>query len=345
MTHMALSEVAVIHGGGRLGLTGKDFVDGGVPAYGAAGLNGLVDQAEYDRDAIVLSSIGARCGKCFLAEGQWTSLANTQVILPDESKVDSRFLWHQLNDEDRWPRSGSAQPFIKPSDVKKHQIWLPPLEEQRRIAAILDQADHLLAQRQRSVEKTYSLEQSIFLEKFGDPRTNEQPWETRSFAECVQDSTSQCPRVPRSRFLEEGRYPVVDQGQEFIAGYVDDEELVCPIREPVVCFGDHTRTVKLVDFEFVVGADGLKVLTTREGVDPVYFSSLLRLRPVPSLGYSRHMRELKRMHFPIPPLHLQLTFAQRLALVSTHRERLNSASASHRDLSTSVRRMLMRVER
>lgn len=167
---VALADVATIHAGGRLGLSGKDFVEGGsVPAYGAAGLNGYVDTAEYEgTDAVILSSIGARCGKCFLAAGTWTTLANTQVIVPDLSKVDPRFLWYQLNDESRWHRSGSAQPFIKPSDVKVHKVFLAPLPEQRRIAAILDHADALRAKRRQLLAHLDTLTQSIFHDMFGD---------------------------------------------------------------------------------------------------------------------------------------------------------------------------------
>jgi type I restriction enzyme S subunit len=126
--------------GGKLKLSGKHFVEEGYPAFGAGGVNGLLEVAEFDETAIVLSAIGARCGKCFLAEGKWTSLANTRLIFPDSDRVDTRFLWYQLNDEGRWPRSGAAQPFIRPADVKSHEIFLPPLEEQKRIVAVLDQA-------------------------------------------------------------------------------------------------------------------------------------------------------------------------------------------------------------
>lgn len=167
MTTAALADLATIHSGGRLGLTGSDFVDRGVPAYGAAGINGYVDRAEYEKTAaVILSSIGARCGKCFLATGSWTSLANTQVIVPDVRRVDPRFLWYQLNDERRWHRSGSAQPFIKPSDVKAHKVFLPSVEDQRRIAAILDYADAILARRQDILARLDSLAQSIFNQMF-----------------------------------------------------------------------------------------------------------------------------------------------------------------------------------
>lgn len=130
---LPLGEFATIHAGGRLGLTGRDFAPVGVPAFGAGGQNGLLATAEYtDTDAVILSSIGARCGKCFLAQGSWTTLANTQVILPSPDIADAVYLWFALNDESRWPRSGSAQPFIKPTDVKRHRVPLPPIESQKK---------------------------------------------------------------------------------------------------------------------------------------------------------------------------------------------------------------------
>lgn len=167
-----LADFCEIVQGGRLKLSGDHFVPDGYPAYGAGGLNGYLPVAEFHRPGIILSSIGARCGKCFLAEDEWTTLANTQVILPDLSRADVRFLWYQLNDESRWHRSGTAQPFIKPSDVKSHVVVLPPLPEQRRIAAILDQAEELRAKRRAAQDEVEALTASVFSEMFGDPWSN-----------------------------------------------------------------------------------------------------------------------------------------------------------------------------
>ncbi|WP_372624698.1 restriction endonuclease subunit S, partial [Falsiroseomonas sp.] len=168
----ALADFCTIFQGGRHKLSGNDFVPAGFPAYGADGMNGYLPMREFSQPAIVLSSIGARCGKCFHADGEWTSLANTQIILPDSERADTRFLWHQLNDEGRWPRSGTAQPFIKPSDVKAHRVFLPPLAEQRRIAAILDEADALRANRRAALAQLDEMARAIFVEMFGDPATN-----------------------------------------------------------------------------------------------------------------------------------------------------------------------------
>jgi type I restriction enzyme, S subunit len=171
-----LQEFCRIIQGGRSGLSGDNFVLEGFPAYGAGGLNGYLPTHEFDEPAVILSSIGARCGKCFYAEGKWASLANTQLIFPDSTKADVRFLWIQLNNESRWLRSGTGQPFIKPSDVKTHRVLLPPLAEQCRIAEVLDQAEALRAKRRAALTELDSLTQSLFLDLFGDPATNPKGW-------------------------------------------------------------------------------------------------------------------------------------------------------------------------
>jgi len=140
-----LKDIARIHGGGRLGLTKSNYVDQGIPAYSAAGQDGYVDVVEGEEPSIILSSIGARCGKSFLANGPWATLANTQVITPDPQVADACYLIGLLDNEDYWNRSGSAQPFIKPSDVKGAWVPIPPLDEQRRIAEVLRSVDEAIA--------------------------------------------------------------------------------------------------------------------------------------------------------------------------------------------------------
>lgn len=164
MNTVELQDFCTFVQGGRQKLSGKHFVKTGYPAYGAGGLNGYLPEAEFDCDGVVLSAIGARCGKCFLAEGKWSSLANTQIILPDLERANVRYLWYQLNDEARWPRHGLAQPFIRPSDVKAHRVSLPSLDEQRRISTILDHSDLLRVKRKRTLEFLAGLTDALVAE-------------------------------------------------------------------------------------------------------------------------------------------------------------------------------------
>ncbi len=149
--------------GGRLGLTKQDnFQSAGVPAYSAAGQDGFVERVEFhDTRAVVLSAIGANCGRCFYAEGNWTTLANVQVIIPNPNEVDARFLFYRVNRDDYWPRSGSAQPFVKPSDIKSCWVALPELVEQNSIARVLDTLDTAIRQTEAIIAKLKQVKQGL----------------------------------------------------------------------------------------------------------------------------------------------------------------------------------------
>ena len=221
-----LQEFCRIIQGGRSGLSGNDFVPEGIPAYGAGGLNGYLPIHEFDEPAVILSSIGARCGKCFYAEGKWASLANTQLIFPDATKADVRFLWIQLNDESRWHRSGTGQPFIKPSDVKAHRVLLPPLVEQRRIAEVLDRAEALRAKRRAALAQLDSLTQSLFLDLFGDPATNPKGWPKRSLGDVAREKPNNGIFRKNPEYIQDGKdgLPVVWLEEIFRGDSIDTKE-------------------------------------------------------------------------------------------------------------------------
>jgi hypothetical protein len=249
-----------------------------------------------------------------LATGEWL------IIRPAAAKLHPGYLHHWVNSSftRRAIRDMVKGIHLYPKDVARLRLALPPLPEQRRVAVILDKAAALRAKRRAALGQLDTLTQSIFLEMFGDPATNPKGWPVRTFDETMRDETARTEKLQRSDYLPEGRYPVVDQGQSVIAGYCDDDRYLCPSELPVVVFGDHTRAVKLVRNRFVVGADGAKVLAPEPGVDAVYLSYLMRELPIPDLGYSRHMREVKRLTFPIAPSAQQQKFAQRVVSIEMH---------------------------
>ena len=113
-----------------------------------------------------------------------------------------------------------------------------------------------------------------------------------------------------------GEFPVVDQGQEFIAGYCDDREKLIDFDLPLVIFGDHTRCFKYVDFPFVLGADGTKVLAPNKDLyDPKFYYFALMALEIPSRGYNRHFKMLKERSLPLPPLPEQKKIAHILSTV------------------------------
>lgn len=112
-------------------------------------------------------------------------------------------------------------------------------------------------------------------------------------------------KLLKSEFLDKGQYPIIDQSEHYIAGYSNNPDLVFNINKPVVCFGDHTRALKYVDFNFVLGADGVKILEPIDEVNTKYLYYCLLNVEIQSLGYSRHFKVLKEIRIPLPPIHIQ----------------------------------------
>ncbi len=127
-------------------------------------------------------------------------------------------------------------------------------------------------------------------------------WKTYPFEEVIADVTGGNPKTLQSEFLEKGRYAVVDQGKELIAGFVDDESRLCHAPLPVIIFGDHTCVFKFIDFPFCLGADGVKVLRPKVAADPKYLFHFLQMLRLQQGGYDRHFKYLKRTEIKLPPL-------------------------------------------
>jgi type I restriction enzyme S subunit len=118
---------------GNTSLTKSSYVEEGYPAFSASGRDGFTKHFEHSGPGIVLSAIGARCGKCFPADEKWTSIKNTITI--SDVAIERDFLFPFLNDENRWPQKGGAQPFITLKVARELQIPVAPVVEQHRIVA------------------------------------------------------------------------------------------------------------------------------------------------------------------------------------------------------------------
>lgn len=120
--------------------------------------------------------------------------------------------------------------------------------------------------------------------------------------------------LKQREYLTQGLYPVIDQGAELVGGYSDDESLVVHREQPVIVFGDHTRCVKWVNFKFVVGADGTKILEPKNELDPRFAYYQLLSKELQSKGYARHFALLKKETFWAPPLDTQKLIVEFLDL-------------------------------
>ena len=116
-------------------------LEGTFPGYSASGQDVWLDEWEHEGTAVIVSAVGARCGKAFLAQGRWSAVANTHIIWISKEYFIPEFAMLILNNEDFWIRSGTAQPFVKVRATLEKKIGLPPLVEQQNI---VDKVNHLM---------------------------------------------------------------------------------------------------------------------------------------------------------------------------------------------------------
>lgn len=121
-------------------------------------------------------------------------------------------------------------------------------------------------------------------------------------------------KTKQKEYLSSGTLPVIDQGKFLIGGYSNDvdNELECEL--PVIVFGDHTKCVKYINFPFVPGADGIKVLKPKEGIYPkylFYYTQYLTYR-IEDKGYARHYQYIEKEDVLLPPLPEQERIVSRI---------------------------------
>ena len=111
-------------------------------------------------------------------------------------------------------------------------------------------------------------------------------------------------KIDKGDYQSSGMIPIVDQGKKLVIGYTNDCYATVP-KGCYVIFGDHTREIKYVDFDFAQGADGVKILKANNHVDIRYLFHAMTNLTIPSRGYNRHWTIARDLEIPVPPLEVQ----------------------------------------
>ena len=152
-------------------------------------------------------------GKVAIAGTDLCFSQDITALIPDRTKLDVGYLVQYLRTKqthfERRARGATIKGITR-DVVADLPIPLPPLPEQIRIAAILDQADALRAKRREALAQLDSLTQSIFVEMFGDPRENENGWSKQSIGTFISDMRGGAPLEPDD-FIESG-FPILHKG-------------------------------------------------------------------------------------------------------------------------------------
>ena len=135
-------------------------------------------------------------------------------------------------------------------------------------------------------------------------------------------------KLKRNDYLTEGATPIISQEEEFISGYTNVTDKNITERE-YVCFGDHSEHIKFIDFAFVQGADGLKIMyCNQDALSAKYFYYAVYNFYKKHCNYERHFKYLQELQIPLPPLAVQSEIVRVLDKFTLHKAELAAELAA-----------------
>jgi type I restriction enzyme, S subunit len=324
------------------------------------------------KGAILVAMYGANVGRVGILDIDATTNQAICHIVPEKDKADSRYIFHALQQKlpEFISRSvGGAQPNISQQIIRDTKIFLPPIDQQKRIAAILDKAEELRSLRRQSIEQLDILGRSIFIEMFGDPVTNPKGWNQFIFSDLISKIESGHSPNCLDRPKTDQEWGVLKLGAVTWCDYNQSENKALPPHEKPhleleVKVGDllfvRKNTYELVAASVLVRSTMPKLLlpdlifrlrlNSDAPINSCFLHKLLinpsKRREIQKLasGAASSMPNISKAKLysvliEVPPLSLQQEFAQRIEAIehqkSQHRESLAQldklfASLQHR---------------
>ena len=204
-----LGEVVEFLDNKRRPVTESDRQAGAYPYYGANGKQGTIDNYIFDEPLVLLAEDGGHFndpdrGVAYRISGK-TWVNNHAHVLRPKQGLDLVFLCRVLENYDVSPFvTGTTRGKLTKAGASEILIPLPPVPEQIRIAAILDQADELRVKRREALAQLDSLTQAIFIEMFGDPSEETPRFAKYPLQDLVDDGFQNGAYFPKESYVENG---------------------------------------------------------------------------------------------------------------------------------------------
>ncbi|PKH07124.1 restriction endonuclease subunit S [Moritella sp. Urea-trap-13] len=355
------------------------FVDTGVPFINAGNLSSnhtikenelnYVTQEKYDSLSSgkidkndILFCLRGSLGKFAIVDSTMQgAIASSLVIIRSNEKVNLNYLKHYLGSvlcqrEINFFENGAAQPNLSATDLKGFKVPLPPLEGQKRIAAILDKADGVRQKRKQAIDLTDDFLRSVFLDMFGDPVNNTRRWTKKSLNDVLTSIDSGKSPVCESRPAEGDEWSVlklsaVTSGNYLSSAnkaYLQASELSYKheVKKGDVLFTRKNTKHLVAAVAYVFESEERRLMPDlifrlnvkdKEILDPLYLSAVLSNTSQRSFiqslagGAAGSMPNISKaklieVEIPIPPIALQRKFA---SIVQHVRDNSKKKQESH----------------
>ncbi|GAL68326.1 type I restriction-modification system specificity subunit S [Jejuia pallidilutea] len=177
--------------------------------------NKINNRSKVDEGDILYSMIGSIGNYAIVTESPNYAIKNVALFKFKDENLYNKYFYYVLNspfleNQIKSQQKGGTQKFVTLKILRNLKIPLPPLDTQKKIAAILDEADRLRQLNKQLIETYDALTQSLFLEMFGDPVSNPMGWERKSMKSLMKIVRGGSPR-PIKNFLG-GKNPWIKIG-------------------------------------------------------------------------------------------------------------------------------------
>ena len=264
----------------------------------------------------------------------------TYYRVRDKSKLDRDFLKYYFDFPPfqkmlgLWAGAGSTRAYLGITGQVHLKVRLPNITTQRRIARLLTTIDKKIELNNRINAELETMAKTLYdywFVQFDFPDANGNPYKT-SGGKMVYNETlkreipegwssnalghliAKAPTVPKLKKTDygaSGKIPIIDQSADFICGFTNEDKFtISPIKAHVV-FGDHTRIVKLVNFDYARGADGTQILISKSNnISDYLLYQIVNSIDLSNYGYARHFKFLKSIEVVEPDCNISEKYEQ-----------------------------------
>ena len=252
------------------------------------------------------------------------------IVLRAKENIDERFLYYlSISPEFRKQaislmEGTSGRKRVNENALKLSDFLIPDFEEQKKIANILSAIDDKISLNNQINQELEAMAKTLYdywFVQFDFPDQNGKPYKSSGgkmvydpelkreipegwgveSVDNLLDKVTKAEKIENNSIEFIGEIPVIDQSQKYIAGFTNNEKALLQPQDGHVIFGDHTRVVKYINFDYARGADGTQVLiSNNENISNVLLYHMIEDFDLSNYGYARHFKFLKEKTVIVP---------------------------------------------
>lgn len=332
--------------------------NGKYPIYGSGGIMNYADDYLCEEGTTIIGRKGSINSPIFVEQKFWN--VDTAFGLCPGNRLDNKFFFYFCTTYNFLKHNkATTLPSLTKADLLKIQIPLPPLQVQKKIAAILDEADRLRQLNKQLIKKYDNLTQSLFLDMFGDPVTNPMGWEEIRMDQACKKVTDGTHDTPE-RLTNGIKFITGKHIRPFVIDYKNSDYVTAAIHKEIFrrCnpeLGDvlytnigvnlGTAALNVVEYEFSMKNVALlkpnpNILRGRY-LEHFLNSQNMKSKIVwmSSIGGAQQflsLTDIRKLKVNSPPITLQNKFTERVKAIEAQKSQVATALQKSEDLFNSL---------